>query len=643
MKDGFYLSTYICIDELFHLLGFRVRHDQNISLWKKSGNKIELVHYWELERITGYKQMADTFFDKGKVNELINYLLKNYGLSMDDMIEVWGTPKLDTCDDYHPILDYPDIACHSIFHLYSSILFDSNIYHNESIIGLAVDGGPDTLSDVDAINKKFYCGCVSQKGKIDVFPVMSPAPLWAHASNYYKLKEGSLMALASASTSEAKIADNPIVQIWDMEGIEKAKNYLTSLIRQIDDITEKDKGTKFNDFDRRFSIEENKISMAIKEIQKMSNLIMEINIDAIVEKYGLNTKETYLSLSGGFALNCPSTSRLMDKYKFKGYVAPPCVNDGGISLGVALYAFKKKMGNDRIEVDIKHAYYGNKDIDLQNIVNNEVYKKFISNVSGLNYEQLVDDIQKAPIMWFDGSAEVGPRALGNRSILGDPRKVETSDILNRIKKRQWWRPVAPIVLEEEAGEYFYDCDYSPFMLRLYRIKEDKLSSIPAIAHLDGTARVQTINGQTNPLLYNVIKKFKEATGVPILCNTSLNDKGEPIVDKIEEAMNFALRKGINIIYINGNRVELCNHNEYTCDKPAVRSIHFIRHFSDKEKELLIKKYNPFELPKHVLLYYYSGNFKTKYDITKEKDANLLRKRVEKQINKHKLLDSLERL
>ena len=624
MRDGYYLSTYLHIDEFSHLMGYRIRHDQNISLWHKSLNRVRLVHYWEIERVTGIKQHNKSFYNVEHARETINQLLKTYNLTLDDMVEVWGTPYLQTCDDYHSVDDYPLLSYHSIAHLFSTIMFDANLFYNKNIIGMAIDGGPDWVVDLNVRKKFYYSGCVVKSGEIEnVFQIYSPGFIWSFARRFYNLREGTLMALGSASKSEAYIKQHDLLELQDVSALHQAHEYVRELIEKVNSFCEKDEGILFNYFDPRFSIEENKISMVIKEVQKMSLRIMERNIEDIIERYNIVPEDTYLALSGGYVLNCPTNSHLMSKYHFKGFIAPPCVSDCGISLGIALYAFYKKL-NGKIEFKMNTAYYGDRDEDLKVVLSeNSKFFRFIKNVSDFDLNKAVNDINESPIIWFDGASEVGPRALGNRSILADPRLDVSKEQLNIVKQRQWWRPVAPIVLEDDVNEWFENSYKSPFMLHTFKIKDDKLGLVPAIAHLDNTARVQTLNSNDNPRLYDFIRKFKEKTGIPILCNTSLNDKGEPIVNRIEEAINFALRKGIKIAYINGKRIEFYRHQEYDMSETAPRSIQFVK-FSDGEKELLLNSLNPHNVPKDVLIfYYYRPELKTKFNLSDKEDVRKL--------------------
>ena len=155
------------------------------------------------------------------------------------------------------------------------------------------------------------------------------------------------------------------------------------------------------------------------------------------------------------------------------------------------------------------------------------------------------------IGWFQGGSEFGPRALGNRSLLADPRKPEMKDILNkRVKHRQAFRPFAPIVLAERAKEVFEGEEDSPFMLIAKKVRPDWRDRIPAVVHVDGTARVQTVREETNPVLYRLLKEFEALTGVPVLINTSFNVKGEPIVETPRDAVISFLTTGIDNLILH---------------------------------------------------------------------------------------------
>lgn len=604
MKNGYYLSAYIEIDPLGNIYEFSHRHDQNMALWKLKDGNVDLVHYWELERVTGKKQFQSGFFSVEHFYEILDILLKPYNLSNHDIEEIWGVPQINSNGRYYTNRKFPEATYHAMSHMASAIFSDMNIFRNNNILGFAVDGGSDIVLEKETFKNSPFIGIWSDasKNEIKTYTAYSPGFLWDCMRCYYDIREGTLMALASASTSETFL-DFPDILVENNVTVDKSKySEVRNMVKVIEDLTEEDIGVKFNSFDERFSVRDNKISMVMKVVQKMSERIMMRNIDKAVELYGIDTKDTYLAMSGGFALNCPCNTILMKKYGFKGFLSAPCVNDSGMSLGMGLYSFYNELGRE-FNFRLRNAYYGD-EYDIDSFIKKGEFADFISSVEPFNPDQVAEDIIKNPIVWFHGRAEIGPRALGNRSILGDPRKQQAKDQLNRIKKRQWWRPVAPIVLYDAICDWFEEDFDSPYMLQAIQVKKEKLDQVPGIVHLDGSSRVQTLKeGEGSTLLEDVLKTFYKKTGIPMICNTSLNDKGEPIINTIEEAMNFALRKGIDIIYINGNRIVLKDHEKYENTDQYKRAINVNYRHLENNKRLLMEEYNPLGADIGTIIYY----------------------------------------
>ena len=602
MNNGYYLSCYVDFNSVANLYGFAHRHDQSIALWFLEGKNVRLVHYWELERISGIKRHQYSMYNTEQFIKIINDLLSKYNLSIDDINEIWGSPDLNVQSDYISFDEFPGITYHAICHLFGALYSDTNIVNKEDILCFTVDGGSDIICESDlGKNSPFICGFKKCGRKMQVFPVPSPAVLWDLMKNKYVMQEGSLMALATASNSELYHAEFEDILIYDNTKIvQEDFKKIACIIDVVNSLTEEDTGIKFSGFDSRFTEEENRISMVMKIVQAMSQRIMERNIEKAIEEFAINPEETYLCMSGGFALNCPCNAHLMKKYKFKGFCSVPCVSDTGMALGIGLYAFYKKMDGN-FNFRLENAYYGDADNADAFLAQGE-YDEYIAEINEFDPDQAAEDIQSGLVIWFEGKAEIGPRALGARSILGDPRTKGTKDRLNTVKQRQWWRPVAPIIMEEYVSQWFQDSYASPYMLHTFILSQDKVGRVPAITHHDNSARVQTM-GRNSGKLREVLEAFFRQTEVPILCNTSLNDKGEPIINTIREAMNFALRKNIEIMYINGKRLVLKNHTNYTVDKPLKRPLN-MRVWKDKEEyDALQNELNPYNADAMTIFYY----------------------------------------
>ena len=610
MKDGYYLSTFLVNGELPCALDIKLRHDQTIALWEKKGDSIDLIRYWELERISGWKQHTFTFFSREDLYNVMDYLLASVGIKREELIEIWGTPSIDTCNDYIDENTYNGIGYHNICHLFSAYLCEEN-KDNEDYLIFALDSGPDSVGQFDAYHKIYYAGAYCHNGKIDIFPVQSPGKLWSSSKKKFGLREGTLMALASACEARVLSDYDCDIDLSNEYALENALFFLDGLTKHIAHVG-------FS-IDERFSREENYISAFMKQINKKTQQIVSNNVSVAIEKYGIRCEETVLGLAGGFTLNCPTNTYLMDKFRFKKMQIPPCANDSGEAFGIGLLSFFHKM-NKVPSFSLRNAFMG---ADINDFVGDTTddaimsYSDEIVSIEEFDLNQVALDIRDNIVVWLQGRSEIGPRALGHRSILGNPQSAKIKDRLNNIKGRQWWRPVAPIVLQDYSEEIFVQKRISPYMLEAFTVKKEWKDKIPAVVHLDGTARVQTLSKSDNELLYSAIQAFNNITGIPVVCNTSLNDKGEPIIQTVGQAIDFCLEKGITLLYVNGKRFLLKKYDKAVgyARKTYERNPNLFSHLDEKDILFLNEKYNPFGLNKDVLTFYYDNpDILEKYDI-----------------------------
>jgi len=240
------------------------------------------------------------------------------------------------------------------------------------------------------------------------------------------------------------------------------------------------------------------------------------------------TRAENLCMAGGVALNCVLNAKLRGSGMFRRVWVQPAAGDAGTALGAALWIDWRKNGGRR-EYRMDHVYLGPEfsDAEIERFLRrNKLEYRRMEDVA----EETADLLARDKIVgWFQGRMEFGPRALGARSILASPINPHMQQRLNDIKDREDFRPVAPAVLEEEAANWFVNAEHSPFMLFVHDVAESAADRIPAVRHIDGTARVQTINRSQHPLYYDLLRAFRKRTGVPVLVNTSLNTRGEPIV------------------------------------------------------------------------------------------------------------------
>jgi carbamoyltransferase len=257
--------------------------------------------------------------------------------------------------------------------------------------------------------------------------------------------------------------------------------------------------------------------------------VLEETVLELVHWLHRETGEENLCMAGGVALNCVLNARIRDKGPFKNLWVQPASGDAGTSLGAAIWVDVNEHKAVNKNYEMAHAYWGPdySDEEIEKFLKwaKVPYRK-LKNIA----EETADILMQDKIIgWFQGRMEFGPRALGSRSILASPINASMQARLNEVKDREDFRPVAPVVLEEDAPQWFENASYSPFMLFVHDVKEDKADKIPAVRHVDGTARIQTVNKQQHEKYYGLLKAFKERTGVPVLVNTSFNTLGKPIV------------------------------------------------------------------------------------------------------------------
>ena len=263
------------------------------------------------------------------------------------------------------------------------------------------------------------------------------------------------------------------------------------------------------------------------------------------------TKSDKLCLAGGVALNSVMNGKIVDNTPFKEVFIQPAASDAGTAVGAALYVHNILLDKPK-KLSVNKVYLGPE-------FSNEKIEKMLKSYN-LKYEFLGDNLEPfvaklisegKVIGWFQGRVEFGPRALGNRSILADPRRKDMKDRVNLlVKERQSFRPFAPAILEERFDEYFTGEKNSPYMLLVHGVRLDKKDNIPAVVHVDGTARVQTVSKSANPRFWKLITEFERLTGIPILLNTSFNIKGEPIVCTPQDAIRCFFSSGLDGLVLN---------------------------------------------------------------------------------------------
>jgi len=534
----------------------------------------------EKERITRVKH-ATGFYD-----EAIDYCLKAEGIALSDVdLVVWNcyvlpVPELETRLLYENVPEFMDhedrirAQRHPLFRGQSSktLTLSHHLAHAYSAFAPSpFEEGAVMI--VDGVGS--YCADVKEPGQ----QTQGVNPLARESESYYTFKGSELTPLRKIWLEPTRgfLSD----EFYFMPGLGAVYSKVSSYIfadwnkcgevmglapygrpdqfREL--IAMKDGELVIPAWDETFDrpwfpeIEDNwETSENLRHWEDMAWRIQDDTEKILIERARWLRETTgakNLCLAGGVALNCVANGRIVREAGFENVWVQPAAGDNGIAIGCAYYGHLAVQKKPRAFV-MDHAYLGAP--YTQSAVDKAVARPRVRLEAKVHRS---DDICKdtARLLaegkvfgWYQGGAEFGPRALGNRSILADPRKAEMKDVVNkRVKFRQAFRPFAPAVLAERSAEIFEGEEESPFMLLAKKVHPEWRDKIPAIVHVDGTARVQTVRESQNPLFYRLLKEFEALTGVPVLLNTSFNIRGEPIVETPENALDCYLSTGMDYL------------------------------------------------------------------------------------------------
>lgn len=362
--------------------------------------------------------------------------------------------------------------------------------------------------------------------------------------------EGKVMGLASYG-SDAVISDMRELFELTADGFRVDLSYFSYFV---------ERGRRFSQrLIDRFGPPRSAESELTQHHMDVAHALQVVTEEVLLHLAGLvkqHTGQPRLAMAGGVVLNCVANRRIMMEAGFEECYFVPASSDAGTSMGAALYATHCLAGVARPGVGPVTEYLGASFDDAQ--VRAELDKAAVRyrRLDNAPSEAAERVAQGKIIGWFQGAAEFGPRALGNRSIVADPRRAEMKDIVNaRVKFREGFRPFAPSCLESACGTLFDSDVPSPFMLRVYHTLPERRDDLAAITHIDGGARVQTVNSEQNPRYHALISRFGELTGVPCVLNTSFNIRGEPIVNTPAEALKCFYTTDMDALFIGDYLVE----------------------------------------------------------------------------------------
>lgn len=352
--------------------------------------------------------------------------------------------------------------------------------------------------------------------------------------------EGKVMGLAPYGTKNKQISSRlrSVIQTgYDYDVTEIAQRGGVSRLESILEMSSKDDSSSF--------------TQKYKDLAFTAQQILEEIVTNLTDHYLRETGHRNLALAGGVCLNCKMNQKLMELGLVDNIFIQPVSTDAGLPIGAAM------LEQAATDFEMSNVYWG------QDFSDNEVEEQLDkSKLDYFEYEEpekyIAEQIADGKLVgWYQGRSEMGPRALGNRSILADPRSDSSRDrVNNHVKSREDWRPFAPSLLEVYADDYLRNAQKSPYMIKTFDTNPKNREDMAAVIHpSDDTTRPQTVTREANPPYFRLISEFKEITGVPIILNTSFNDHGEPIVNTPKECIKDFFAMGLDILYMDGRIVE----------------------------------------------------------------------------------------
>ncbi|MDD5639377.1 MAG: carbamoyltransferase C-terminal domain-containing protein [Candidatus Pacebacteria bacterium] len=543
-----------------YILGLSYSHDASACLLKNG----EIVVAIQKERLSR-KKHDGSIFDID-INECINYCLNAEGINLSKIdLVVENSPTVLYCKEKDKILGFKKFRLLDKFDQTKIFQISHHLAHAYCAYGLSnfedcavmvIDGQGNYKEDItEDLNEAIIFPKNSESSYIE------RESFYEFSKGYYRVLRKNLGVihksferLSGIGHLYESVSSYVFKSRFDAGKLMGLAPYgEEKLLINMLKVKEDGEIIYFNDWIKDFSHPNRDENYFNKYFQDYANLALKTqkeleDVVLFLSKWiKNNTSFDNLAYTGGVSLNCSANSKILNNSEFKNlFIAPPA-SDCGISIGCAFYGYlnilkqKKKninysdyLGREYSETEIINALKNNKEFIVFHKSPN-----ICKEAAGMICDGKI-------IGWFQGKSEFGPRALGNRSVLADPRKSEIKDRINRIiKKRELFRPFACSILEDKTKEFF-NISYSPYMLLIAIVNNDKKDQIPAVIHIDGTSRIQSVNKEQNLKYYSLINEFYLLTGIPLVLNTSFNDN-EPIIETPEDALSCFLGSGLDVL------------------------------------------------------------------------------------------------
>lgn len=533
------------------------RYDQSVALWRVDGGSLALERHWEIERLSGRKHHGWPLVTVDAIDELLSSLLSRVGLTLDDIDVVCGIPGVGDNRRIEAIASrFPDVSLHSLGHLAAVLLTDGEHGRSHTVVGAVMDALPDW-----ALGSRrtpcWYAGGVVIDGRLEVVGIESPAILYTAASMVMKAGPGALMALADASRCAVPGDISLIVDEEYVAAVTYGRDLRTSAVQWILNLRASASELLAADadahgYDPALTFDENVHSAVMKLVRSAASDVAERSLRSLLDRLAVDPTTSDLAVTGAYAVDCKAVTALAAKLGFRCSLAHPTPNDSAQALGLGLL---HALGSGLAELGASSAPGARTGDPLDDVeAALEEFHDAIRSVDGFDPEVFLADIARGPVAWLEGRAGAGPRDIGMRALLADPRERHARDAVNHVKGRRPWTPLCGVVLEDHVADWFRDGRPSSYMREAFELLPDRAALVPGLGDAFGAVRVHTVPTEEATQLARALRAFLDATGIPALGATSLNGAGEPIADTCGEAFDICQRLGVETVYVKGERV-----------------------------------------------------------------------------------------
>lgn len=526
MIDGYYLSTNMKSNEL-NTNPWGVM--KSATLWYKEESTVRILQHWNIEGV-----------QDGESKQFIDKVFNRKNLSYRQVKILESTPTAPS-----PSETFSSLSQKQLDQILPTLLCEPEKFYQDTIIILALD--------------KFSASVrLSTAGDLKVNKILSLTALWETAEDVFHMNVQKLFDIAISC--DTKLPDEQLSPITSLKTSEAVCDFVRNLIKDMGDFESTE---LYND--SRFSYHQHKMSMYMKVFIDASKKIIEIELESIIDTMEISCSEIHLAMTGNHPLNSVLMNSLNHKYGFKSILTPPCIDHDNGSFTDGLRIFFNET--PKLRIDLNSPQITNEDDNDTDIFESLLYAPYIHSLQSLTPETFVRDIIEDPILCFDSSPHNTVYNYANACILMDPRSTEQCKKMNTFLHREWWQPITAIVLDYEVAKWYKNPLNAPAVKQVLKINPTQAEKIPAVNNQHNWSTVEVLTPALNPRLFSCIQQFESETKTPLFGKVVLQEGNWSPIKTAKGALDLSIRKKLHVLYINGVRIQLHNHDKYFNNVP----------------------------------------------------------------------------